>query len=252
MAILGGQLAYSALMRLAPPSRYQKPDVVAADEDAPNDLALFFGDQFFELIRDKVVVDFGCGDGIQSVEMARSGAARVYGIDIQASRLERGRGRAERFGVAGNCEFAERFEGKADIVISKDAFEHFADPAAILRLMSTYLKPGGMVLASFGPTWLHPYGGHLFSIFPWSHLLFTEAAQIRWRSEFKDDGATCFSECDGGLNQLTIRQFERYVEHSPFTLSWLDTVPIKGFQMFKLRPFREFGSSIVRCKLELT
>src|ERR1041385_4952904 len=42
--------------------------------------------------------------------------------------------------------------GLADIIVSIDAFEHFSDPAAILTLMGTLLKPGGALFASFGPT----------------------------------------------------------------------------------------------------
>jgi len=31
---------------------------------------------------------------------------------------------------------------------------------------------------------------------------------IRWRSDFKTDGVTCFSDVAGGLDQITIRRFE--------------------------------------------
>ena len=64
-----------------------------------------------------------------------------------------------------------------------------------------------------------------------------------------NDGATRFSEVDGGLNQLTISQFEDIVAASPFRIEKLETVPIKGFNLFKIRPLREIGSSIVQCKL---
>jgi hypothetical protein len=115
--------------------------------------------------------------------------------------------------------------------------------------MARLLKPKGFVLAAFGPTWLHPYGGHLFSVFPWSHLIFTEAAQIRWRSDFKTDGATKFSEVAGGLNQMTIAHFKHLVETSHLSFEWLETVPIRGLHILKLPFLQEFGSSIVRCKL---
>ena len=117
--------------------------------------------------------------------------------------------------------------------------------------MATLLKPDGYVLAAFGPTWLHPHGGHIFSVFPWSHLVFSEQALIRWRADFKTDGATRFREVAGGLNQLTIAQFERIVADSPFQIEWLDTLPIRGIPLLKTRLLRELGSSIVRCKLTL-
>lgn len=154
-------------------------------------------------------------------------------------------------GLSERCTFTSATDELADIIISLDAFEHFSDPAAVLEIMSTLLRPNGYVLASFGPTWLHPYGGHLFSVFPWSHLIFTETAQIKWRTDFKSDGATKFSEVAGGLNQITILKFEQFVASSPFMFEWIETVPIKGVALFRHKWFREIGTSIVRCKLRL-
>ncbi len=41
------------------------------------------------------------------------------------------------------------------------------------------VHPHGAVYASFGPTWYHPLGGHLFSVFPWAHPIFSEKEPIR-------------------------------------------------------------------------
>ena len=103
---------------------------------------------------------------------------------------------------------------------------HFADPAGILRITNTLLPPTGEVLVSFGTTWYHPWGGHLFSVFPWAHLIFSEKALIRWRSTFKTDGATRFSEVAGGPNQMTIAKFEELVAGSPLRFASLELVPI--------------------------
>ena len=54
----------------------------------------------------------------------------------------------------------------ADIMTSVDAFEHFADPARILRIINMLLQPSGEVLISFGPTWYHPFGGSAILRFP--------------------------------------------------------------------------------------
>jgi ubiquinone/menaquinone biosynthesis C-methylase UbiE len=53
-------------------------------------------------------------------------------------------------------------------------FEHFTEPKLALDAMYRLLRPGGTLVASFGPTWYHPLGGHLFSVFPWAHLIFSE------------------------------------------------------------------------------
>jgi hypothetical protein len=115
--------------------------------------------------------------------------------------------------------------------------------------MDTLLKPEGEVAASFGPTWHHPLGGHLFSVFPWAHLIFSEEALIRWRSGFKTDGATRFGEVAGGLNQITIRRFERIVKESPFQFASLELVPIRKLRWLHNRFTREFATAVVRCRL---
>lgn len=249
MPILGGEIAYQLLKRIAPASQYP-PNAVDPSE-ADTKLERYFGRDFFPSIQDKIVIDFGCGRGGPAIEMAKRGAKQVIGLDIQERLLETCRAKAIAQSVSDRCVFSTQTDTLADILISKDAFEHFADPAAILVTMASLIKPNGYVLAAFGPTWLHPYGGHLFSVFPWSHLIFSEQAQIRWRADFKHDGATRFSEVAGGLNQLTIAQFEQWVHHSPFQIQWLETLPIRGIQLFNHRLLREFGSSIVRCKLTL-
>jgi len=207
------------------------------------------GSSFLESIVGKTVIDFGCGEGSAAVELAQCGAKRVIGIDIREDVLLVARQRARELGVAHLCSFTQSAEEPADIIISLDAFEHFADPAAILRLMDTLLKPAGEVAASFGPTWYHPLGGHLFSIFPWAHLIFSEEALIRWRSGFKTDGATRFGEVAGGLNQITIRRFEQIVSTSPFRIASLQPVPIRKLNWLHSRFTREFTTAVVRCRL---
>jgi SAM-dependent methyltransferase len=197
----------------------------------------------------KTVIDFGCGEGHEAVELAKLGAKKVIGLDIREDILEVARRNAESAGVADRCEFGTATSQSADVVVSIDAFEHFQDPAYILTVMDSLLTPNGEVLVSFGPTWYHPLGGHLFSVFPWAHLAFTEKALIRWRADFKSDGATRFSEVAGGLNQITIRRFEQIVRASPFQFKMHECVPIRRLARLHNRWTREFTTAIVRCLL---
>ncbi len=212
-------------------------------------LDILLGPQLLAKIRGKVVVDFGCGEGAEAVELAQRGARRVIGVDIREDVLESGRAKARAAGVEDQCLFATSTTDLADVVVSIDAFEHFADPAAVLSAMDGLLRPEGEVLISFGPTWYHPLGGHLFSLFPWAHLLFREKALIRWRSDFKTDGATRFDEVEGGLNQMTIRRFEEVVRRSGFRFASLELVPIRKLRVLHNRLTREFMTAVVRCRL---
>jgi len=197
----------------------------------------------------KTVVDFGCGEGDAAIELARRGTRQVLGIDIREEVLAVARRKALASGVDRICSFVRTAQDPADVILSLDAFEHFADPASVLRIMDTLLKDGGQVVASFGPTWYHPLGGHLFSVFPWAHLIFGEEALIRWRSTFKTDGATRFAEVAGGLNRITIRQFETIVARSPFRIDSFELVPIRRLRWLHNRFTREFTTAVVRCRL---
>jgi 2-polyprenyl-3-methyl-5-hydroxy-6-metoxy-1,4-benzoquinol methylase len=212
-------------------------------------LEVLMGREFFARIPGKMIIDFGCGEGADAIEMAERGARKVIGIDIREDILESARQRADNAGRGNICDFISSTGETADIVVSVDAFEHFDDPAEILRIMSTLLRPAGEVFVSFGPTWFHPLGGHLFSVFPWAHLIFSEEALIRWRSTFKTDGATRFGEVVGGLNQMTIARFEELVASSPLKFASLELIPIRKLKRFHNRITREFTTAVVRCRL---
>jgi SAM-dependent methyltransferase len=247
VGIIGGELGYRLLRRISPAGGEGGCD--GSVYEGRSKMEVLFGPGIWDELRDRVVVDFGCGEGAEAVEVAEHGAARVIGVDLRESVLAAARHRAERAGVAGRCRFTTRADEPADVVLSLDAFEHFADPAGVLRVMRGMLKETGRVVAVFGPTWYHPLGGHLFSVFPWAHLVFTERALIRWRSDFKTDGATRFGEVEGGLNQMTIGRFERLVGESDFEVERLEAVPIRRLAWLANPLTREFTTAVVRCRL---
>lgn len=200
-------------------------------------------------IKDKVVLDFGCGPGAEAREMALLGAKRVIGLDISEKWLHLAREQAENAGIADRCEFVTWLASPVEVIVSVDSFEHFAEPDAVLQNMYSLLEPGGCVFISFGPTWYHPLGGHLFSVFPWAHIVLKEKALIQWRARFKDDGARKFSEVEGGLNQMTIRRFEGLLKRSPFAVEQFELVPIRRLRPLHNQITREFLTAVVRCTL---
>jgi SAM-dependent methyltransferase len=239
------EMQYRILRRIAPVD----PDALssAAYRDRSK-LATLLGESVLRELAGRTVIDFGCGEGHEALELARCGA-QVYGLDIQDDLIAQARDRAQQQGLADRCRFGREPPDLADAIIALDSFEHFADPAAILDQMHSLLKDGGRVLASFGPTWFHPLGGHLFSVFPWAHLLFSERALMRWRADLRDDGATCFGEVAGGLNQMTIARFERLVSKSRFALECLEAVPIRKLAWAHCGLTRELTTAIVRARL---
>lgn len=247
MGIIGGAVGYKLLRYISPSGQSSNCD--GSVYQGRSKMEVLFGEHIWGELAGKTIADFGCGSGAQAIEIAQHGAAKVYGIDIRERILEEARQAAARAGVADHCFFATEIGEPVDVVISLDAFEHFDDPANILKIMRGLVKDDGYALIEFGPTWYHPLGGHLFSVFPWAHFVFTERALIRWRSDFKTDGATRFHEVEGGLNQMTIRRFEQLVADSDFKFASFEAVPIRKLQPVANKLTREFTTAIVRCRL---
>ena len=247
MGIIGGKLGYSLLRALSADGETGYCDGSAYR--GRSKVEVLWGPQIWRELADKVVIDFGCGTGAEAIEIARQGARKVIGLDIRESVLQTAQRAALDAGVSEYCTFVTETDERADVVLSMDAFEHFDDPAGVLRAMHQLVKPTGVVMVEFGPPWYHPLGGHLFSVFPWAHLLFTERALIRWRADFKSDGATRFSEIDGGLNQMTVRQFKNLVAANGFDFADFEAVPIRKLRWLANLFTREFCTAIVRCRL---
>ena len=105
-------------------------------------------------VRDKSVLDIGCGSGIYSIELAKRGAKRVLGIDFSAPMLEIARQSAREAKVEGQTEFiqdefskhdfgAEKF----DVSIAMGVFDYLEQAEPFLKKMSAVTR--GKVLASF-------------------------------------------------------------------------------------------------------
>lgn len=213
-------------------------------------LEQLFGRGIWDEVRDRVVVDFGCGEAREVVELAEHGARRVIGLETYPPWFARAAERVAGSGVADRCAIAERWsraDGLADVVLSVDSFEHYEDPGAILDAMHQMLRPEGVLLVSFGPPWFHPYGGHLFSVFPWAHLLFSEHAMVTWRTGLPGKEPKT-SLLDAGINRMTVARFEQLVAASPFECRAFEAIPIRRRRWPSWS--REFTTSIVRCRLE--
>ncbi len=87
-AILGGLFGKTILNAVALPQRR----IVGSrdphkESKTKSNLKTRFGDDFIEKISGNTVLDFRCGFGVQSVEVAKLGAGKVIGIDILDSRF---------------------------------------------------------------------------------------------------------------------------------------------------------------------
>lgn len=210
-----------------------------------------------ELVRGRRVLDFGCGQGWQSVALAREGASFVLGLDTNTRALERGREVAARAGLdEGRVRFSDtlppELAGGFDVVISQNSMEHFSDPQGVLDQMRRAVHADGRVLISFGPPWFAPTGSHMhfFTRVPWVHLLFAERTVMAVRGRFRSDGATRYEEVESGLNRMSIAKFERTVRASRFRRERSSYRCVKGVNLLGRIPLaRELFINQVDCVL---
>ncbi len=212
--------------------------------------------ELLQLVRERRVLDFGCGTGEQAEAIARAGAARVVGIDSNPRVLEEARLRTRNDPALGNLSFRDRLDaddrGSFDVVISKDAMEHFAEPEAALQQMAAALDANGRVLVTFGPPWFAPYGSHMhfFTRVPWLNLLFSEETVMSVRSRFRSDGARRYEEVESGLNRMTVRRFERIVERCSLRAAWRRYHCVRRMDVLARVPgLRELLINHVSCTL---
>jgi 2-polyprenyl-6-hydroxyphenyl methylase/3-demethylubiquinone-9 3-methyltransferase len=105
-------------------------------------------------LRARRVLDVGCGGGILSESMARSGAD-VLGIDLASKPLKVAQLHALESGVQ-NLDYREASAetlaaeqpAAFDTVTCMEMLEHVPDPASVVRACAALTKPGGHVFFS--------------------------------------------------------------------------------------------------------
>lgn len=105
-------------------------------------------------IKDKVVLDWCCGNGEIGIEMAKHGAKQVHGVDISSVAVNNAAALSEKEGVSNRCSFkvmdAENMEyddSTFDVIHEYGALHHVDLPVA-LKETSRVLKPNGKFICT--------------------------------------------------------------------------------------------------------
>ncbi len=133
-------------------SRWWDPDSEFKPLHEINPLRLDYIDHRAQL-KDKQVLDIGCGGGILSESMAQRGA-NVTGIDMGEAPLAVARLHQHESGVKVDYQqctaeaFAQQHAGRYDVITCMEMLEHVPDPASVIRACATLIKPGGHIFLS--------------------------------------------------------------------------------------------------------
>ena len=106
-------------------------------------------------LRDRLVLDLGCGTGHVARELARRGHT-VVSTDLSLDDLEAGRP-PRAFG--GDATRLAIRDGAVDGVVCSNVLEHTPTPELVLGEIERVLRSGGWAWVSWTPWWT-PFGGH--------------------------------------------------------------------------------------------
>lgn len=104
-------------------------------------------------IRERTVLDIGCGGGILSESMAQRGAV-VTGIDLSEKALGVARlhllesGTTVDYQQISAEELAEKCPGSFDVITCMELLEHVPNPASTISACAALVKPSGHVFFS--------------------------------------------------------------------------------------------------------
>jgi ubiquinone/menaquinone biosynthesis C-methylase UbiE len=126
------------------------------DLEGFNPLALGSFQFFYSLLekycKDKIVLDFGCGNGIHSLFPLKAGAVKVIGIDLSSVSLEVARKRAQVKGFAdkmefklADCEATDFPNNSFDVIMDGGTFSSL-DMTETYPEIRRILKPDGYLI----------------------------------------------------------------------------------------------------------
>lgn len=166
-------------------------------------------------LRDKTVLEVGCGNGYETWTLAHNLGCDAYGVDVIEPRcwedLVGDRVHLQCKDLTVDNPFApETF----DRIISYTTWEHVAHPHKLLEETFTILKPGGFnwIRANL---WAGPQASHRYReiFFPWPHLLFSDDVIREWDAQHGRQ-----TEGSSWVNKLSWVHYERYIEQIGYRL----------------------------------
>ena len=181
--------------------------------------------------KNKKVLDFGCGHGSLTLDIAALGAQKVIGIDLEINLINFAKKNLDQNfpDLKDKVEFelidlltTDKFKD-IDYIVSKDTFEHSLHLDKILEKFHQILKKDGRMFVGFGPLYNFYNGDHgrAEAILPWFHIIIPEKILInRLNKKYKKNLKKIE---DLGLSKYSFKDYIRLFRDSKFEITYFKT-----------------------------
>ncbi len=201
--------------------------------DEAADRVMEFFEAVFVDLAGKTIADVGCGDGIIDLGIAQKAKpARLVGFDMRPTdpelllRLAREEGAAQELPACLEFQACEKnripaADDSFDHVYSWSAFEHIADPLAVIREIRRVLRPGGLLMIQVWPFYHSEHGSHLWEWYPRGFAQFLHEpeeleATVRTNPGPDPEWAEAVLWAHKHLNQITLDDLQRCLQLGGF------------------------------------
>ena len=203
-------------------------------------------------VTNKDVLEIGCGHGGISCYLASVGAKSVIGIDINERNLEFAEKlKKSRFDQSGTFQIPLKFmfqnatntdfgDESFDIIFAPNSFEHFDDPAAVMKESFRILRSEGILVVDPFSSIYCKYAAHIKHgvTIPWVNLFFSDKTIIKALYRASIDDPNIFVLYPGLKgNPKTIRDIRKHRDLNNITFSSFKKMALSiGFIIDSFQP----------------
>lgn len=231
-------------------------------------------------LRDKSVLEVGCGLGGRSAYYLDESVKFLTGIEIDENYAQMAHQYLTEAGllpdksfriIVGDAAQMPLESDSVDVVLCTNTLEHVDRPREVLQECARVIAPGGLVVLHF-PPYFSPWGAHVsrWLALPWCQALVKEQtlinAIIRLERKIRFNEKASFVRLDlEGLerlphvNHITVADFDRYLKEVDLEIVRRELVPVGMDILPVVRPvlqplahsrlLREYATSKVVCVL---